>query len=106
MTVIRRLDAVLEPTKEAVLKLNRQLDEAGVANKQGALCQASGNAFYNISPFTLRDLRARTKQHQLRADFEACLDGLGCLRLGEAYFGQRSPCGPGTHFNKDHPAGP
>ena len=42
MTVIRRLDAVLEPTKEAVLKLNSQLDEAGVANKQGALCQASG----------------------------------------------------------------
>lgn len=26
MTVIRRLDAVLEPTREAVLKLNKQLD--------------------------------------------------------------------------------
>ena len=75
MTVVRRLDAVLEPTKDAVLKLNKQLDDAGVANKDAALCQASGNAFYNISPFTLRDLRARAKQHQLKADFETYLDG-------------------------------
>ncbi|MFH1653361.1 MAG: class I SAM-dependent DNA methyltransferase [Pseudomonadota bacterium] len=75
MTVIRRLDAVLEPTKEAVLKLSKQLDEAGVANKHAALCQAAENAFYNISPFTLRDLRARSKQQQLKSDFEAYLDG-------------------------------
>jgi type I restriction enzyme M protein len=75
MTVIRRLDAVLEPTKEAVLKLDKQLDDAGVANKQAALCQASGNAFYNVSQFTLRDLRARAKQQQLKADFEAYLNG-------------------------------
>jgi type I restriction enzyme M protein len=75
MTVIRRLDAVLEPTKGAVLKLDKQLDDAGVANKHAALCQASGNAFYNVSPFTLRDLRARAKQQQLKADFEAFLSG-------------------------------
>ncbi len=75
MTVVRRLDAVLEPAKEAVLKLSKQLDKAGVANKHAALCQASGNAFYNVSPFTLRDLRARAKQQQLKADFETYLDG-------------------------------
>ncbi len=75
MVVIRRLDAVLEPTKEAVLKLSQQLDDAGVANKRDALCAAGQNAFYNISPFTLRDLRARAKQQQLKADFEAFLDG-------------------------------
>src|SRR5687768_5883623 len=75
MTVIRRLDAVLEPTKQAVLKLNQQLDKAGVANKHPALCQEAGNAFYNLSPFTLRDLRARAKQQQLKSDFEAYLDG-------------------------------
>jgi len=75
MTVIRRLDAVLEATKEDVLKLNDQLDKAGIANKQAALCQASRNAFYNISPFTLRDLRARARQQQLKADFETYLDG-------------------------------
>ncbi len=75
MTVIRRLDAVLEPTKEAVLKLNKQLDESKVTNKHAALCQAAGNAFYNISPFTLSDLRARAKQQQLKNDFVTYLDG-------------------------------
>ncbi|MBW1987585.1 MAG: SAM-dependent DNA methyltransferase [Deltaproteobacteria bacterium] len=75
MTVIRRLDAVLEKTKEAVLKFNKQLDEAGIATKKDALCHEAGNAFYNISPFTLKDLRARAKQHQLKADFEAYMDG-------------------------------
>jgi type I restriction-modification system DNA methylase subunit len=59
MTVIRRLDAVLEKTKDDVLKINKQLDAAGIANKHAALGQAAGNAFYNISPFPLRDLRAR-----------------------------------------------
>ena len=39
------------------------------------MCRPAGNAFYNISPFTLRDLRARAKQQQLKADFEAYLDG-------------------------------
>lgn len=75
MTVIRRLDAVLEPTKAAVLKNSKLLDDAGIANKHAALCRASGNAFYNVSPFTLRDLRSRTRQHQLKADFETYLDG-------------------------------
>ena len=75
MMVIRRLDAVLEPTKDAVLKLGAQLDAAGVANKEAALCQASGAAVYNTSPFTHRDLRARAKQQQLKADFEAYLSG-------------------------------
>ncbi|MFE8072002.1 class I SAM-dependent DNA methyltransferase [Marinobacteraceae bacterium S3BR75-40.1] len=75
MTVIRRLDSVLESTKESVLAMKKQLDEAGVANQHAALCQASGEAFYNVSPFRLRDLKNRAKQQQLKADFEAYLDG-------------------------------
>src|SRR4051812_19788774 len=75
MTVIRRLDAVLEPTKKAVLDLNEQLEAAGVSNKGAALGNEAKQAFYNVSPFTLRDLRARAKQQQLKADFEAYLDG-------------------------------
>ena len=75
MTVIRRLDAVLEPTKDAVLRMKAQLDRAGVTNQDAALRQASGEAFYNTSPFRLRDLTSRGKQQQLRADFEAYLDG-------------------------------
>ena len=33
MTVIRRLDAVLEPTKDAVLSMKSQLDAAGITNQ-------------------------------------------------------------------------
>ncbi|MDD2230210.1 MAG: class I SAM-dependent DNA methyltransferase [Candidatus Cloacimonetes bacterium] len=75
MTVIRRLDVLLEPTKQDVLKLKAQLDAAGIANQDAALCNASKQAFFNTSPFTLRDLKARAKQQQLKADFEAYLDG-------------------------------
>jgi type I restriction enzyme M protein len=75
MVVIRRLDAVLEPTKEAVLGMKKNLDAAGVANQEAALRQAAGQAFYNSSPFTLRDLKSRAKVQQLKADFEAYLDG-------------------------------
>jgi len=75
MTVIRRLDALLEPGKEKTLAMKKQLDAAGIANQHAALCQAAGEAFYNSSPFTLRDLKNRSKQQQLKADFEAYLDG-------------------------------
>ena len=74
MTVLRRLDTVLEPTKQDVLDMKRSLDGAGVANQDQALRQAAGQAFYNTSSFTLRDLGARARQQQLKADFEAYLD--------------------------------
>lgn len=75
MVVIRRIDAVLEPTKKAVLEMKNRLDAAGITNQDAALRQAADQAFYNTSPFTLRDLKARAKQQQLKADFEAYLDG-------------------------------
>jgi type I restriction enzyme M protein len=75
MVVLRRLDAVLEPTKQAVMDMKAALDKAGIANQDTALRQAAGQAFYNTSPFSLRDLRARASQQQLRADFEAYLNG-------------------------------
>ena len=75
LTVLRRLDAVLEDTKQAVLDMKASLDAASVVTQDQALRQAAGQAFYNTSPFTLRDLRARASRQQLRADFEAYLDG-------------------------------
>lgn len=75
MTVIRRLDALLEPSKKAVLDMKKQLDKSKVANQDAALCQCAGQAFYNSSPYTLRDLKARAKQQQLKSDFESYLDG-------------------------------
>src|SRR5215472_10529409 len=58
MTVLRRLDAVLEPTKQAVLDMKANLDTARITNQDAALRQAAGQDFYNTSKFTLRDLRA------------------------------------------------
>jgi type I restriction enzyme M protein len=75
MTVLRRLDAVLEPTKQDVLRMKENLDRAGITNQEAALQRAAGQAFYNASKFTLRDLRNRASQQQLRTDFEAYLDG-------------------------------
>ena len=75
MTVIRRLDAVLEPAKDAVLRMKEQLDAAAITNQDQALRQAAGEAFYNTSPYRLRDLTSRAQQQRLRADFEAYLDG-------------------------------
>lgn len=75
MTVLRRLDAVLEPTKQAVLQQKAMLDKAVIIHQDSALRQASVHAFYNTSKFNMRDLRARASQQQLKADFEAYLDG-------------------------------
>ena len=75
MTVLRRLDAVLEPTKQKVLEDKQWLDDNGITDQDGVLQQTSGKAFYNASQFTLRDLTARASQQQLREDFVTYLDG-------------------------------
>src|SRR4051794_29544283 len=75
MCVLRRLDAVLEPTKQAVLDAKKLLDVAGITEQRAVLCHAAGQAFYNTSRFTLRDLRSRGNHQQLAADFDAYLEG-------------------------------
>ena len=75
MCVLRRLDAVLEPTKQAVLETKRMLDAAGIVEQRAALETAAGQAFYNTSSFTLRDLKSRATQQKLLADFEDYLNG-------------------------------
>jgi type I restriction enzyme M protein len=47
-----------------------------------ALCKASDQAFYNTSKFSLRDLKSRGSQQQLKADFEDYLDGFLAERSG------------------------
>ncbi len=75
MCVLRRLDALLEPTKRAVLDTKQMLDDARITEQRAALADAAGQAFYNTSRFTLRDLRSRGSQQQLLADFNDYLDG-------------------------------
>ncbi len=75
MTVLRRLDAVLEPTKKAVIDMKASLDAKKIVHQDVALRQAASQAFYNTSKFMLRDLKGRASQQALKADFEAYLDG-------------------------------
>ena len=63
MCVLRRLDAVLEPTKKAVLETKAMLDEAKITEQRTALNDAAKQSFYNTSKFTLRDLKSRGSQH-------------------------------------------
>lgn len=75
MIVLRRFDAVLEPTKQAVLAMKQKLDAAGIMEQDVALCSVAHEAFCNSSPFTLSDLKSRTNQQQLKQDFILYLDG-------------------------------
>jgi type I restriction enzyme M protein len=75
MCVLRRMDAVLEPTKKQVLETKAMLDKARITEQRAALKDAAGQAFYNTSKFTLRDLKSRGSQQQLLADFEDYLNG-------------------------------
>ena len=75
MTLLRRLDAVLEPRKQQALQVKATLDELGIVDQDATLRDAAKQDFYNTSKYTLRDLRARAGRQRLRADFEAWLDG-------------------------------
>jgi type I restriction enzyme M protein len=74
-TVLRRLDAVLEGTKIAVLAQKKRLDQAKISNQEGALRKSAGQAFYNTSEFTLAKLKASAAGQRLRDDFTDYLDG-------------------------------
>jgi type I restriction enzyme M protein len=76
MLVIRRFDAVLEPKHDEVVAAKKKFEKDGVTvDVDPALCGIAGQAFVNKSDFTLRDLKSRTNQQQLRKDFIDYLDG-------------------------------
>ncbi|MFN8587273.1 MAG: N-6 DNA methylase [Candidatus Eisenbacteria bacterium] len=75
MTVLRRLDAVLEPTKQAVLEMKTSLDKAKIANKTRRCGEPRDRRSTTPPSSRIRDLKSRTSQQQLKADFEAYLDG-------------------------------
>ena len=57
LTVLRRLDCVLEPTKEEVIKKRDKLADSKVKNIEPFLCKVTGVPFYNTSPFTFEKLK-------------------------------------------------
>ena len=79
MIVLRRLDALLEPTKDAVLEeLAFQRDEAKFTEwDENGLKDASGYVFYNTSKWTLQSLKdtATNSTQILQANFEDYLNG-------------------------------
>jgi len=68
MTVLRRLDAVLEPTKQAVLDMKASLDKAGITRQDQALRQAAGQAFYSRSPRTFTARRSAGHRQPAHSD--------------------------------------
>lgn len=76
MLVIRRFDAVLEPTHDAVIAKKKEFESKGiVVDLDPALSAIAGQAFVNKSDYILKDLKSRTNQQQLKRDFIDYLDG-------------------------------
>jgi type I restriction enzyme M protein len=79
MFVLRRLDCLLEPSKETVMEEVRfQRDDAGLTELDPeGLCQASGYVFYNTSPWNLKKLvdTAANNRQILEANFKAYCNG-------------------------------
>ncbi len=75
MTVLKRFDDALAPTKQAVLDMKKNLDAAG-ANEQlteGTLTRVSGYKFYNTSRFDFGKLLA--EPDDIADNFEDYLKG-------------------------------
>ena len=75
MIVLRRLDAVLEPTKQAVLSMKEKSSRRSIANQDAALRQAAGQAFYNASRFTCVTSETAQARRSSGPIFEAYLNG-------------------------------
>lgn len=56
-TVLRRLDCVLESSKDKVLESYKTMNEPLTTIQHRVLERAAGAKFYNVSPFTLRSMR-------------------------------------------------
>ena len=75
MMVLRRLDILLEPTKNDVLKHKEQLDKQGITNQSALLTNITKLPFYNTSQFTMKSLTSETNPVRLKANFLEYLDG-------------------------------
>ncbi|MGI8711376.1 MAG: type I restriction-modification system subunit M [Acidimicrobiales bacterium] len=73
MTVLRRLDCLLEPTKATVLERHAWLNDQKIFEHGPALRKTSGFVFYNTSRFTLRQLL--NAPSQIKENFEDYLNG-------------------------------
>ena len=75
MTVLKRFDDALRPTKDAVVAMAKKLDEQKIEGqaRDGILCKTSGYSFYNTSNFDFAKLIADPEGVEI--NFEAYLQG-------------------------------
>lgn len=75
MTVIRRFDAILEDRKEELLSYKEMFEKQGQADIEKMMDAAFDLPFFNISKYTLRELRTETNMQNLKIKFRDYLDG-------------------------------
>lgn len=75
MTVLKRFDDALAPTKDAVVAMGKKLAEMKVEGeaRDGILCKTSGYSFYNTSEFDFKKLIA--EPDNIESNFENYLQG-------------------------------
>lgn len=72
-TVLRRLDAILEPTQADVLQMHEKLNKMKIDNQAPQLRKVSGYVFYNTSKYTFKKLL--NEPGNIRQNLETYLDG-------------------------------
>ena len=75
MMVLRRIDVLLEPTKEAVLKTAEDLKKQKITNQEPVLTAITKYPFVNTSKFTMKTLTAETNPARLKMNFLEYIDG-------------------------------
>ena len=75
MMVLRRIDVLLEPTKEALLTMKQKLDESNIQNQDPILYNVTGYPFFNTSKFTMKTLKSETDPLRLKMNFTDYLNG-------------------------------
>ena len=75
MTVLKRFDDALLPTKDKVVAMAKTLDARGIVGeaRDGILCKAAGYSFYNTSSFTFG--RLLSDPDNLESNFDNYLKG-------------------------------
>ena len=74
MLVLRRIDVLLEPTKDAVIQMKEQLDKNKIENQAPVLYDITGYPFYT-SKFTMKTLKSEIDPLRLKMNFIEYLNG-------------------------------
>lgn len=75
MMVLRRIDVLLEPTKERIIAMKEQLDRNHIENQAPILYSVTGYPFYNTSKFTMKTLKSEIDSQRLKMNFLEYLNG-------------------------------